>query len=97
MTQTVDIEREDNGAHGRYVVRLDNDEAIMTYREQQPGVLVFDHTLVPPQFRGTGIAAQLVQRGIDDARAEGNKIVPQCSYVAAQFRRHPEWADLPAG
>jgi predicted GNAT family acetyltransferase len=97
MTEHLEINRETKGKDGRYVVRLDGSEAYMTYREQEPGVLVFDHTLVPPKFRGTGIAAQLVKRGIDDAREEGNKIVPQCSYVAVQFRRHPEWNDLLAG
>ena len=24
----------------------------------------------------------------------GTKIVPLCSYVVAQFRRHPEWSGL---
>jgi predicted GNAT family acetyltransferase len=31
---------------------------------------------------------------VADARAQGFTIVPQCPYVAAQFRKHPEWADL---
>ena len=25
---------------------------------------------------------------------EGFKVVPECSYVAAAFGKHPEWADL---
>ncbi|MBN9308305.1 MAG: N-acetyltransferase, partial [Devosia sp.] len=39
---------------------------------------------------------QLVKAAIDHTRATGGKIVPVCSYVVAQFRRHPEWADLHA-
>ncbi len=38
----------------------------------------------------------LVEALIEDARSEGFKIIPTCSYVAAQFDRHPEWADLRA-
>ena len=45
---------------------------------------------------GRGVAAKLVEALIADARAEGFRIVPACSYVAAAFARHPEWADLRA-
>jgi uncharacterized protein len=57
---------------------------------------VAEHTLVPPAIGGRGVAGQLVEALIADARTHGFKIDPQCSYVAAQFKRHPEWADLHA-
>ena len=68
----------------------------MTYRVTAPDLRDFNHTFVPEVFRGTGVAAKLMTRAIEDARAEGFRIIPTCSYVAVQFRRHPEWADLKA-
>jgi uncharacterized protein len=50
--------------------------------------------LVPPEIGGRGVAGQLVAALIADARTHGFTIVPACSYVAAAFQRHPEWADL---
>jgi predicted GNAT family acetyltransferase len=92
------VEREDSGTAGRYVIHLaGTDEAEMTYRRQGADTLIVDHTGTPPAYRGQGIAQLLVDRLIADARAEHFRIVPLCSYVAAQFRRHPEWADLLAG
>lgn len=91
------IERETHAGGGRYVVRLAGGaEAEMTYRRVDAGTIAFDHTYVPRAHRGQGIAESLVDAGIADARAEGQKIVPLCSYVAAQFQRHPEWANLRA-
>ena len=55
-----------------------------------------EHTLVPPELGGRGIAARLVEALIADARAEGFKVKPVCSYVAKAFEKHPEWADLKA-
>ncbi len=55
---------------------------------------VAEHTLVPPAIGGRGVAARLVEALVDDARGQGFKVVPECSYVAAAFQRHPEWADL---
>ena len=57
---------------------------------------IADHTFVPPEARGKGIAMALVEAIVADARAQGFTIVPQCSYVEAAFRRHPEWADVRA-
>lgn len=89
------VEREDSAAEGRYVVHLPGGaEAEMTYRRTAPGTITIDHTGVPPEFRNLGLAMKLVEAGIADARREGSKIVPLCSYVAAQFRRHPDWAPL---
>jgi predicted GNAT family acetyltransferase len=55
---------------------------------------IADHTFVPPDGRGQGIAGQLLDALIADAREQGYKIVPHRSYVVAAFRRHPEWAAL---
>jgi predicted GNAT family acetyltransferase len=92
------ITRHDQGARGEYHAAVPGSEAIgrLTYQRRGDDVLVADHTLVPPEIGGRGVAARLVEALIADARAEGNRIVPQCSYIDAAFRRHPEWADLRA-
>lgn len=55
---------------------------------------IADHTFTPPAARGKGIAFKLVEFMVEDAREKGFTIVPQCPYVAAQFRKHPDWADV---
>ncbi|WDR01259.1 GNAT family N-acetyltransferase [Devosia algicola] len=97
MNDTYTIERQSQSDHGRYVIDLgDGFEAEMTYRMTSPKVMSINHTGVPTKFGGRGVAAQLVHAAIADARSEGFRIVPLCSYVAAQFKRHPEWSDLRA-
>jgi uncharacterized protein len=56
--------------------------------------LVLHHTEVPPALQGQGLAALLVQAALDWARAEGLRVRPVCSYVAAYMRRHPQTQDL---
>jgi predicted GNAT family acetyltransferase len=91
------VKREEGPTRGRYVIHLaPGAEAEMTYRKSGDGPMIIDHTGVPPEFEGRGIASKLVNAAIADARSQGFKITPVCSYVVAQFRRHPEWADLRA-
>ena len=98
MIQDLEVEREDGAERGRYVIHLPEGlVAELTYGRRDGGVIVADHTFVPPSMRGHGLAEKLVDRLIGDARSEGNTILPLCSYVAAQFRRHSDWADLRAG
>jgi predicted GNAT family acetyltransferase len=88
-----DIAREVDGSKGRYVIRLDGEEAELTYSIASPTLVIADHTGVPDSFRGTGAGAALVARIVEDARAEGFRIMPLCPFVNAQRKRHPEWAD----
>lgn len=96
MTDTeLTVTREDEATRGRYVIHLaPGYEAEMTFRKAANGTITIDHTGVPREYEGKGIAAKLVNKAIADAREQGFKITPVCSYVVAQFRRHPDWADL---
>ncbi len=98
MTETeYAVDREETATAGRYVVHIAAGiEAEMTFRKTAPDTITIDHIGVPRDYRHEGLALKLVLRAIADARASGTKIVPLCSYVNAQFGRHPEWADLRA-
>lgn len=97
MALDLPVENEESNGRGRYVMVLpDGTEGEMTYVRRDARTIVADHTGVPSHYRGQGIAEKLVATAMDDAREKGQKIVPVCSYVVAQFRRHPEWADLRA-
>lgn len=92
------VTREEGPARGRYVARLDgfDGEAELTFTRPNPALVVADHTGTPVPMRGHGVATALVERLIQDARREGFRIEPVCPFVAAQFDKHPEWADLRA-
>ena len=97
MPDTNEVFREDETSHGAYRADVPGSarQAVLTWAARGP-LRIADHTWVPPEARGKGIAAALVEALVADARELGFKIVPQCSYVEAAFRRHPEWADLRA-
>jgi predicted GNAT family acetyltransferase len=90
-----EITREDFVSHGAYRAEVPGSErgAFLTWKARGEARIA-DHTFVPPEGRGLGVAAALVDALIADAREQGFKIVPQCRYVAAAFRRHPECADV---
>jgi uncharacterized protein len=86
-----------NAEASRFEARPDGLLAICGYR-RVPGLvsdtLVLHHTEVPPQLQGRGVAGELVQGALDWVRANGLRVRPTCSYVAAYMRRHPESHDL---
>jgi predicted GNAT family acetyltransferase len=96
--ETDEITLEDGPSKGRYVYRGDDGSAEMTFSRVNAKLIIIDHTEVEPALRGTGAGQALVLRAVEDARAAGantgSKILPLCPFAAAQFRRHPEWADV---
>jgi predicted GNAT family acetyltransferase len=82
-----------NSAKQRYELHQDDALAIAAY-ERRGDVIVFTHTVVPAALQGKGIASRLIKHALDDVRAQGLKIDPQCEFVAAYLDRHPEERDL---
>jgi uncharacterized protein len=93
----VAITRHENGKAGEYHAHVPGSDHIgrLTWVERG-GARVAEHTIVPPQIGGRGIAARLVDALVADAREHGFKVKPVCSYVVAAFDKHPEWADIRA-
>jgi uncharacterized protein len=93
--EQVTITRRGNDKAGEYHAHVPGSSVIGRLTWKARGTArIAEHTLVPPEIGGRGVAARLVEALIADAREQGFKVVPHCSYVAAAFQRHPEWADL---
>ncbi len=88
-----EILREVNGSKGRYIIYSGDQTAELTYTILSPQTVIADHTGVPDPLKGTGMGKALVRRIVEDARAEGFRIVPLCPFVNAERAKHPDWAD----
>jgi len=77
----------------RFLATVDSLHCEASYRLAD-GVMHLVHTAVPRALEGRGIAAALVSSALAEARAQGWRVRPVCSYVRAYMRRHPENNDL---
>ncbi len=89
MTDTV----LNNTDKNRYELSVDGHLAATYYRIAD-GVITFVHTEVPDTLAGRGVGSKLVKGALDQVRAAGLKVVPQCPFVRAYIERHPDYADL---
>jgi predicted GNAT family acetyltransferase len=83
----------DNPARSRYELNLDGALAFINYRRQQ-GVVTLTHAEVPAHLNGRGIGSALVKGALERVRAQGEQVVPVCSFIRIYLHRHPEYADL---
>ncbi|MBN2203753.1 MAG: N-acetyltransferase [Thermoleophilia bacterium] len=90
--EVVRVER--NVAEQQYEVYVDDRRAGLAGYRDEDGHRVLTHTEVDPEFGGRGLAGRLAKRALDDAREEGLRVVPRCSYMAKYVERHEEYADL---
>ena len=59
-------------------------------------VVTLSHTVVEPAAKGQGVGSTLARTALDEIRAAGRKVDPQCPFIAGWIERHPEYADLVA-
>lgn len=83
----------DNPAEHRYEAHTDEGElaGIAEYR-LEGAVITFVHTEV--RLEGHGVGGQLARTALDDSRARGLRVVPQCPFIRSWIDKHPDYADL---
>jgi predicted GNAT family acetyltransferase len=59
-----------------------------------PEVIAFIHTEVDAAYEGHGIGSALARTALDDARAQGLRVLAICPFIAGWLARHPEYDDL---
>ncbi|HDN18240.1 MAG TPA: N-acetyltransferase [Candidatus Bathyarchaeota archaeon] len=77
----------------RFFIRLHDEEAVVRYLIEGDRLLITS-TYTPPEHRGKGIAAQLLENIVEYARREGYRIVPICSYAVYFFQKRSEYRDV---
>src|SRR5271165_3591254 len=83
----------DNITRHRYEMKVDGAVAFVEYRlDADRAVLV--HTEVPQALSGRGVGSAIARAVLDDARARGLRVVPECPFIADFMGRHPDYANL---
>lgn len=82
-----------NTAEKRYELTVEGHVAA-TYYKISDGIITFVHTEVPKELGGKGIGSKLIKGALDQVRAAGLKVIPQCPFVKAYIEKHAEYRDL---
>ena len=86
----------DNTKSHRFELDVNGTTAFIRY-SRSSGVVTLIHTEVPESLSGQGVGSNLARGTLELLRARGARIVPECPFVAAYIRKHPEFADLVDG
>ena len=85
-----------NAAASRDETQVEGRTALVQFRDESDGTVRLIHTEVPDALEGRGVGSSLAKGVLEAIRAEGKRIVPQCTFIAGYLDRHPEYQDLVA-
>jgi uncharacterized protein len=88
----VDIEVVDSPEQHRFELRVDGELAGAAYYRLHPDEIVFTHTEVDKAYEGKGLGSKLAAGALTAVQGRGLRVVPQCPFIAAYLKRHPELA-----
>jgi len=94
MTESPKVEVVADPERNRFVIRVDGVEAGHSEYVRTGELVIFTHTEIDDAFEGQGVGSALAAAALDDARARGLRVVPQCPFIAGYIDRHPAYADL---
>ena len=86
--------KKENGK-GTFFIEADNEViAEMTYTVPSADKIIIDHTEVAEDLRGGQLGFQLVEAGVEYARAHRLKIIPLCKFAKAVIDKKMEFHDV---
>jgi predicted GNAT family acetyltransferase len=83
----------DNKEHSRYEYHIGGHVAYVAYEEEN-GIVHLVRTSVPKALEGRGIAGLLVEDILEEIGKRGLKMKPECPYIIAYVKKHPEYQEL---
>lgn len=89
---TTDVQRRED----RYEITVDGAHAGFAFFQERPGAVVITHTEIDDAYEGQGLGSQLARAALDDIRARGLHVVPECPFTGTWIERHPDYQDLVA-
>jgi len=86
---------ENNTRLDRYEITIDGQVlGFAAYRPRRDGAIVFTHTEIDEAYEGHGLGGKLARAALEDVRASGGSVVPDCPFIEGYIDRHPEFRDL---
>jgi predicted GNAT family acetyltransferase len=95
MSAASSVTVRDNAEKHRFEAVDDSGEVagFATYRRHGDTV-VFLHTEVDDAYEGQGVGSTIAKAALDAARADEQRVDPQCPFIKSYIDRHAEYADL---
>lgn len=86
---------ETNGQKGMFYFEADGKRiAKMIYHKKGKDKIIITHTEVAEEFGGTGLGRLLVKAGVEFARGNNIRIIPECPYAKKVLESSQEYADV---
>jgi predicted GNAT family acetyltransferase len=87
----------DNSERNRFELRVgDETVGFVVYRPLRPQVIALVHTEIDSAHEGHGYGSTLIAGALDQIRARGLEVQPDCPFVRKYIAEHPDEADLVA-
>ncbi len=80
----------------RYEISVDGALAGFALYKLAPDRITFVHTEIDDAYSGHGLGGQLARAALDDVRARGLAVRPDCPFIKGWIAKHPDYADLGA-
>jgi uncharacterized protein len=81
-------------ASSRFEILVDGKLAGFVAYRRNDRKITFTHTEIDDAYGGQGLGGKLVRAALDNARAAGLDVLPQCPFVRGWIGKHPDYADL---
>ncbi|MBI4502588.1 MAG: N-acetyltransferase [Gemmatimonadetes bacterium] len=84
---------EQQADESRFIIRSGNRTAQLKYN-RIGSQIILEHTDVPKELQGQGLAGALAHAALEYARANGLSVIPTCPFVIQYLSSHPEYQSL---
>jgi predicted GNAT family acetyltransferase len=81
----------DNSGKSCYEGYLDDKVVGVVVYKRIGGRVVIRHTVIEPEYRGSGLGTELVQTVLDDLAQRGDKVTNYCGFVADFIADNPRY------